>query len=97
LANTNVGKRKASIWPNFVSFENCAAIVKQHMIIIKINGETREIADDSFVSGAIESLKIASNGVAVAVNKKIVTKSEWETTSLQNHDEILIIKATQGG
>ena len=36
-------------------------------------------------------------GIAVAISNKVVPKAEWATTSISENDEILIIKATQGG
>lgn len=38
-----------------------------------------------------------SKGLAVAVNEEVVPKNEWEKTMLNQHDQVLIIKATQGG
>jgi sulfur carrier protein len=36
-------------------------------------------------------------GVAVAVNKRVVPKSRWREESVEDGDEIEIIRATQGG
>ena len=36
-------------------------------------------------------------GIAVAVNETVVSKAQWEFYKLQPHDNILVIKATQGG
>jgi sulfur carrier protein len=37
------------------------------------------------------------NGVAVAVNDTVIPKTNWENYMVQSNDNILIIKATQGG
>lgn len=37
------------------------------------------------------------NGIAVAVNNKVVPKSEWGIYLLKENDTVLIIKASQGG
>lgn len=37
------------------------------------------------------------NGVAVALNNNVIPKKNWQTTQLNSNDNILIIKATQGG
>jgi len=37
------------------------------------------------------------NGIAVAVNQAIIPKSNWESHILNPGDQIIIIKATQGG
>jgi sulfur carrier protein len=36
-------------------------------------------------------------GIAIAINNNIVSKAEWATKIITNNDNILIIKATQGG
>jgi sulfur carrier protein len=38
-----------------------------------------------------------SKGLAVAINEEVIPKNEWENTILNQHDQVLIIKATQGG
>ncbi len=37
------------------------------------------------------------NGVAVAINETVIPKASWENCIVQSNDNILIIKATQGG
>lgn len=36
-------------------------------------------------------------GVAVALNQRVVPKSQWSETKLNNQDNILLLTATQGG
>jgi sulfur carrier protein len=38
-----------------------------------------------------------AKGVAVAVNQCIITKSDWSNHLLKEGDEVMLIKATQGG
>lgn len=38
-----------------------------------------------------------SKGLAVAINEEVIPKNEWDKTILNQHDQVLIIKATQGG
>lgn len=40
---------------------------------------------------------IKGNGIAVALNNKVVPKDNWNSTLLNSNDTILIITATQGG
>jgi len=42
-------------------------------------------------------LEISSGGIAVAVNEAIVTKSEWPQYTIHPHDQVMLIKAIQGG
>lgn len=38
-----------------------------------------------------------TQGLAIAVNQQIIPKTQWESHFLQSGDQIIIIKATQGG
>lgn len=40
---------------------------------------------------------IETKGIAVAVNEIIIFKSQWDSHRLKHGDEIMVIKATQGG
>ncbi|HCQ29496.1 MAG TPA: thiamine biosynthesis protein ThiS [Flavobacteriales bacterium] len=45
----------------------------------------------------LKSQNISENGIAVAINQQVVSKSKWTTTQIKNNDKIIIITATQGG
>lgn len=36
-------------------------------------------------------------GIAVAIGNRVVSKSQWASTWVNSQDEVIIIKATQGG
>lgn len=36
-------------------------------------------------------------GIAVAINDVVIPKSNWDTTTLNENDQILVITATAGG
>jgi sulfur carrier protein len=38
-----------------------------------------------------------TNGIAVAINNRVIPGTDWERTSLNENDKIIVIKATQGG
>ncbi|QIH33401.1 MULTISPECIES: sulfur carrier protein ThiS [Sphingobacterium] len=38
-----------------------------------------------------------TQGVAVALNNRVIPKDDWSKTHLQSSDQILLITATQGG
>jgi len=42
-------------------------------------------------------LQIPATGIAVAVNQTIVSKSVWSDYLLKPGDQLVLIKATQGG
>lgn len=67
------------------------------MIQIQVNHDAKEVLKNSNLNQLLETLKISSNGIAVAINNQIITKTEWNTTILNENDAITIIQATQGG
>lgn len=67
------------------------------MINIKVNNTRHQFQPNSSLEVILNLLDISVNGIAVAVNQKIITKTDWSTKILNESDEILIIKATQGG
>ena len=65
---------------------------------ITYNNQTQEVQEETLVSDFVFShLGEKQNGIAVAINETIVPKTEWAKTYLKVHDNLLIIKATQGG
>ena len=44
-----------------------------------------------------QELKLPSTGIAVAVNNRMIPRTEWEHFVLREHDELVIIKAVCGG
>ncbi|MCH2231871.1 MAG: sulfur carrier protein ThiS [Crocinitomicaceae bacterium] len=67
------------------------------MITIKVNKEVKEFPPNVNIQQMLTQLEIAHQGIAVAVNESIVIKSAWNSTELRSNDDVLIIKATQGG
>lgn len=67
------------------------------MITIKINNQPKEIPENTSVASLLQTLEQPEKGIAVAIHQQIITKTDWETKTLINGDDILIIQATQGG
>ena len=67
------------------------------MITIKVNQEDHDILEHVTLQEFVENLKIQTNGIAIAINNTVVKKTNWSSRLLQNNDDILIIKSTQGG
>lgn len=67
------------------------------MITIKVNNKEHQFLASVSLQEILETLQISTNGIAVAVNQNIITKANWITTTVNQNDAILIIKATQGG
>ncbi|MEP3371366.1 MAG: sulfur carrier protein ThiS [Maribacter dokdonensis] len=67
------------------------------MINIIVNDTHHLFRSDATLDIIIKELKISENGIAVAVNENIITKSAWNTKTLNENDKVLVIRATQGG
>ena len=44
-----------------------------------------------------QELELASNGIAIGVNNRMIPRAEWESFTLSENDSIIIIKAVCGG
>ncbi|MBG6131954.1 sulfur carrier protein [Aquimarina sp. EL_43] len=64
---------------------------------INVNNQSQSISENSSIKKLLEQLDILPNGIAIAINNKVISKEEWEQTMIENDDDIVIIKATQGG
>lgn len=66
-------------------------------MIVVINGEETELADGMFVRDLVEKLGLKPERLAVEVNRKIVRKAEWDSTSLSDGDKVEIVHFVGGG
>ncbi len=64
---------------------------------IYINQQPMEVDAEITVKALLNIRQIAPDGTAIAVNNKLVPKSEWENHRLNNEDKLTIIRATFGG
>lgn len=65
---------------------------------IILNDQAKEIAKQSSLQHLLnEWAGEKQKGIAVAVNQHVVPKKEWGKYLLNEKDDVLIIKATQGG
>jgi sulfur carrier protein len=65
---------------------------------IILNNQPKEIATQCSVQHLLnEMLGEKQKGIAVAVNNTVIPKINWAVVSLNVNDEVMIIKATQGG
>ena len=65
---------------------------------VKINNKSYSInSNQSIVESLTELGLFSETGIAIAVNQKVISKDVWKETLIKNGDEILVIKATQGG
>ena len=66
-------------------------------MIVVVNGEETELADGLFVKALVERLGLEPARLAVEVNRKIIRKAEWGSTSLSDGDKVEIVHFVGGG
>jgi len=65
---------------------------------ITVNNQPLSLENSSSIAQLLAVvLQITGNGIAVAVNQAIVSKANWPDYFLQPGDQVMLIKATQGG
>lgn len=65
---------------------------------VTINEHKKTLPKDTSLYEAISEFNITStNGIAVAINDKVIKRENWPTEKLQSNDKILVIRAAQGG
>lgn len=65
---------------------------------VTINQEKHSLEEKMTLSELVEYYGYSKgNGVAIAINDKVIPKDKWEEYTLSENDEITLIQATQGG
>lgn len=63
---------------------------------VKLNGE-HYITQAATIAELLRELQAPEQGVAVALNYKVIPRPEHATTALQEDDEVELVRAVQGG
>jgi len=63
---------------------------------LTINGDIFQ-TDKQLISEIMAELNLPTQGIAIAVNEEVISKSNWSTFKVCENDKLLIITATQGG
>ena len=64
---------------------------------LEINGKKVELPATAALQTVAEELKLSPAGTAIAVNNKMIPRTQWAATSLVEQDKIVVIKAACGG
>lgn len=64
---------------------------------VQLNNKEVEIILDSTITQLTAQLELPVQGIAIAVNNQMIPRTEWEQFSLQENDQLVIIKAACGG
>lgn len=65
-------------------------------IQIELNGEVRSVAKGYSLHDLVESLQL-TGALAVAVNRRVVSRQSWLQRELQPNDRVEIVRAIGGG
>jgi sulfur carrier protein len=66
-------------------------------LLVKLNGEPRELPDGSTIVQAVAELTATPAGVAAAVNGDVIPRGSWAATLLRDGDQVEVVTAVQGG
>ena len=64
---------------------------------IVVNGNDTHLAEGSAISDLIESLGLNAQRLAVELNRRIVRRSEWDSTRISEGDTVEIVHFVGGG
>jgi thiamine biosynthesis protein ThiS len=64
---------------------------------IQLNGETREVADESTVESLVASLELEPARVAIELNGNVLRRKDWTETTLHDGDRVEIVHFVGGG
>jgi len=67
------------------------------LVVIRLNGEDRQVRDDSSLAELIASLGLAGRKVAVELNRSIVPRTSYPTTTLGAGDVVEVVQFVGGG
>ncbi len=81
-------------------------------ITVRVNDKSVSLAEQSTITDLIRHINIPPKGIAIALNlppddnvafmeqqhsREVIPQKQWDTYTLADQQDILIIKATQGG
>jgi len=69
----------------------------ENAILIQVNGERRETAAGTTVSGLLTQLGLNAGRVAIEYNLRILPKVKWEETRVAEGDRFEIVQLVGGG
>ena len=64
---------------------------------IKLNGETKDVADGTTLLSLVEQLSLAPERLAVELNQEVIRRAEWPEVKLSDGDRVEIVHFVGGG
>ena len=67
------------------------------MLEIELNGAAHALPAHASLHDLVESLGLAGQKLALAVNRQVVPRERWRDTPLQTRDRVDVVRAIGGG
>jgi sulfur carrier protein len=64
---------------------------------IILNGQPHQLTNVQTLQQLVASLELSGKAIAVAVNRRVVASTQWETTQLNAQDTVDVVRAIGGG
>lgn len=64
---------------------------------IQVNNKETELTQGNNVASLAQQLELPQQGVAVALNNRMIPRSQWVEQEIKEGDNLVIIKAACGG
>jgi sulfur carrier protein len=64
---------------------------------VQINGENRDIPDQSNLEDLVRELSLTPARIAIELNRSVIRRREWADTKLADGDRIEIVHFVGGG
>jgi sulfur carrier protein len=79
--------------------EVSASPTPERSISVELNGNPTELEGGATVADAVDATTGSGEhrGVAVAVDGEVVPRSAWEATTLEEGQQVEVLRASQGG
>jgi sulfur carrier protein len=68
-------------------------------VLLSVNGETMAMPEGSSIADVVAQLTegVAPKGIAVAVAREVIPRSEWSSTLVRSEAPIEVVTAAAGG
>lgn len=64
---------------------------------VELNGESKELSEETTLLALIEQLSLAPERVAIELNREVVRRADWPDTRLNDGDRVEIVHFVGGG
>ena len=64
---------------------------------IQLNGELRSLSPETDLHSLIAELQLGNQAIAVAVNRQVISRTQWQQHTLQAGDQVDVVRAIGGG